>query len=244
MNRKEALEFLDLSEPASDKDIFTRLADKQTYFTHLCENAPNDFLKKLHEGNLEKILQIKTMLGMPKADNQPATPSRSAAPAWPPAADRAEFTARPAAVAAHTNTQGPAAWLIRHTENQAAKTYALYPGKNIAGRAIQPNAKMVLVDDDPYVSNIHAVFEVLTVNPLKILVTDDAAANNGKPSRNGTYINGNEERITKSVLIGENDTVQIGYTKFTVRANNAPVHKMVRDVEESEFVKTVVINIF
>ena len=237
MNRKEALEFLDLSEPASDRNIFTRLAEKQIYFTHLCENAPNDFLKKLHEGNLEKILQIKNMLGIPGAEDQSAQPS------LPPAGQRAESPDR-SAVAAYSNAQGPAAWLIRHTENQPSKTYALYPGKNIAGRSVRPNAKMVLVDDDPYVSNIHAVLEVLTVNPLKILVTDDAASNNGKPSRNGTYINGNEERIVKSALIGENDTVQIGYTKFTVRANNAPVYKMIRDVEESEFVKTVVINIF
>jgi FHA domain len=236
MNRKTALEFLDLSEPVSDRDIFTRLVEKQTYFTHLCDNAPNDFLKKLHEKNLEKILQIKNMLGIPPAEDQ-------SPPSKPPGMQRAEFPDRPAG-ATYAGAQQPAAWLIRHTENQPAKTYALYPGKNIAGRSIQPNAKTVLVDDDPYVSNIHAVLEVLTVNPLKILVTDDAASNNGKPSRNGTYINGNEERIAKSALLGENDTVQIGYTKFTIRANNKPVPKMIRDVEESEFVKTVVINFF
>jgi len=240
MNRKEALEFLELAEPASERDIVTRIAEKQTYFTHLCANAPNDFLKRLHEGNLEKILLIREMLGMPK-DEPKAAPKATPVYSQPPY--RRDIQQEPVG----DNGAGgelPVAWLVRHTENQSAKTYPLYIGRNIAGRSRQSGGKMVLIDDDPYVSNTHAVLEILHVAPLKILVSDDTASNNGKPSRNGTYINGNMDRIAKPVLIGENDTIQIGYTKLIVRANKAPVHQIIRDVEDTEFVKTVVINIY
>jgi len=234
MNRKDALEFLELADHASDLDIELRLSEKKNYFTHLCENAPNDFLKKLHGENIEKILLIRNLLGLknpgPAQDVNKLVYQR--VDIYQGQADK---SSRPGQ---------PVAWLVRHTENQSPKTYPLYLGKNVVGRSVQPGMNAILIDDDPYVSNRHAVLDILNMSPLKILLSDDQNANHGKASRNGTYINGSEDRLIKPLQIGENDTIQIGCTKLIVRVNNAALDRIVREVEETEFMKTVVINIF
>jgi pSer/pThr/pTyr-binding forkhead associated (FHA) protein len=210
--------------------------DKLTYFQRLSENAPNDFLRKLHTSNTEKIktLQIE-MLGVSSANNDDAKNRHT------PASNN--NYQQPAAQQPQPNASA-AAWLVRHTENQSAKTFPLFYGKNFVGRANQPSNHTVVINDDPYVSRVHAILDVVAINPLQIVVCDEAATNGGKPSKNGTYINGDDRRLSKKITIRENDTLQIGMTKLIVRLNNTSIHKIVQEVEESDYMKTVVIDIF
>ena len=236
MTRKEVLEFLELPDSSTDKDIRIRMNDKLTYFQRLSENAPNDFLRKLHTSNTEKIktLQIE-MLGADAANNN-RDAKNNHLPVSSYQYQEPVAQAQPNALAV--------AWLVRHTENQSAKTFPLYYGKNFVGRANQPTNHTVVINDDPYVSRVHAMLDVISINPLQINVHDEAASNGGKPSKNGTYINGDDRRLSKKLTIRENDTVQIGTTKLIVRLNNTSIHKIVQEVEESDYMKTVVIDIF
>ena len=59
MTKKEALEFLELPESATDVEIKIRMADKLSYFEELSEKAPSDFLRRLHGKNVAKIKKIQ-----------------------------------------------------------------------------------------------------------------------------------------------------------------------------------------
>jgi pSer/pThr/pTyr-binding forkhead associated (FHA) protein len=227
MNRAEVLEFLELPESATDHEIRVRMNDKLAYFQRLSENAPNDFLRKLHTSNTEKIRTMQNQMG------GDAPPARS----HQPAAYQQPAPQQP------SSSKSEVAWLVRHTENQSAKTFPLYYGKNYIGRNPQMGPAIIL-DEDPYISRVHALLEVININPLQVVVSDDANSNGGKPSKNGTYVNGDEKRLSRRMTIGTNDTIQVGMTKLIVRLNNTSIHKIVREVEESDYMKTVVIDIF
>lgn len=244
MTRKEALEFLELPDSSTDNDISLRLNDKLTYFQRLSENAPNEFLRKLHTTNTEKVktLQLE-MLGAGAANNAGA--KNTYAPTSQNSYQQPGSQNSYQQPAAHANSDASAvALLIRHTENQSAKTFPLYYGKNFVGRANHATGHTVIINDDPYVSRVHAVLEVVDIKPLQIVVYDEGAGASGKPSKNGTYINGDDRRLSRKATIRENDTIQIGMTKLIIRLNNTSVKKIVQEVEESDYMKTVVIDIF
>lgn len=233
MTRAEVLEFLELPESATDHDIRVRMDDKLAYFQKLSENAPNEFLRKLHTSNTEKIRNLQSMMHGNVAPAQP-----KAAPAYQQQPVEQFHASSPVA-------KPQVAWLVRHTENQSCSTYPLYYGRNYIGRNQHSSGTAtVIINDDLYISRTHALLEVININPLQIIVSDDAASNNGKPSKNGTYINGDEKRLTHKTTISANDTIQVGMTKLIVRLNNTSIHKIVQEVEESEYMKTVVIDVF
>lgn len=236
MNRAEVLEFLELPDSATDNDIRVRMNDKLSYFQRLSENAPNDFLRKLHTSNTEKIktLQLQ-MMGGEVGNTQPQHVGDAAY-------NRNINAGHHATTRSGNRTE--VAWLVRHTENQSAKTFPIFYGKNYIGRNTHASGSSIVINEDPYISRIHALLEVINVNPLQVVVTDDAQSNGGKPSKNGTYINGDDKRLAQRITIGPNDTIQVGMTKLIVRLNNTSLHKIVQEVEESDYMKTVVIDIF
>lgn len=249
MTKQEILDFLDLPESTSDQEIKVRLADKLAYFQLLSENAPNDFLRKLHINNTQKVKDIQAQLMQAAAVTRPSVqaPVSSSSSSNRQAVSAVNnfqpgnTGAQPAALAPN---QEAAAWLVRHTENQPAKTFPLYQGKNFIGRNNYPGVPTIVIAEDPYISRTHTLLDVTSTNPLQIIVSDGAVAVGGKPSKNGTYLNGNERRIQRKEIMEENDTIQIGMTKFQVKANKTSINKIVQEVEESEYMKTVVIDIF
>jgi hypothetical protein len=235
MDLKEVLEFLELPDNATNNQISTGLSDKLKYFQKLMENAPNDSLKNLHKKNIDKIKGFQALLpqqtGLSKGnfnENQRLThPSISSYHG-----DR-------------SMDRNVLAFLIRHTEQQAIKTYPLFEGKNIIGRMIKNGSdNLVIIDDDSYVSRVHAVIEITNDKNLEVTISDDNFSNGAKASKNGTYINGNENRINKPSRLAENDTIQIGVTKLILRYNNNSINRIIDEVEESNYMKTVVINLF
>lgn len=229
MTRKEVLEFLELPESASDNDIRVRMSDKLVYFQRLSENAPNEFLRKLHTSNTEKIRHMQSeLLGPgPVLSNPSPQPANTYA-----------------APSSSTINKTEVGWLIRHTENQSSKTFSLYYGKNYIGRNPVAGHPSIVLDDDPYISRIHALLEVINIDPLQVVISDEPGSNGGKASKNGTYINGDEQRLIRKTIIGPNDTIQVGMTKLVIRLNNTSIHKIVQEVEESDYIKTVVIDVF
>ena len=138
----------------------------------------------------------------------------------------------------------PVGWLVRHTENKSVKSFPLFFGKNYIGRKIQPGFKpFIEVEDDLFVSRIHAVLTVEGAAPFMFYITDSPATNGGKPSKNGTYVNGSGERVHVKTVLRDYDTVQIGETKFVLRFEIGDLLKMQEEVEDRAYMHTVVIKI-
>jgi pSer/pThr/pTyr-binding forkhead associated (FHA) protein len=243
MTREEMFEFLELPEDTSESEILERINDKLIYFQRLSENAPNEFLRKLHTENIKKMealqaqVQYKEPVKKINIDSQSTNYVSANAPVT------TVYGSNPGQVQYEQSNKTAVAWLVRHTENQSTKTFPLFYGKNYIGRNPHPNAATIILNEDPFVSRLHCLLEVTHLKPLQITVCDDAITN-GKASKNGTYINGNEKRLLKKVTISENDTLQVGMTKFAVKLNNTNVKKIVKEVEESDYMKTVIIDIF
>lgn len=232
MSIKEAIEFLELPATATDYQIGIALQDKLQYFEKLLENAPNDFLKRLYAKNVEKTKAFQSLIPHQTGPaNASLYENRYAA--------RAPGKATPA-----ERDSDILAFLIRHNEGQASKTYPLYEGKNIIGRTVKSGElNAVLIDDDNYVSRAHALIEVVKGSTLEMILSDSDVSNGGKASKNGTYVNGNAKRIKKAVVLEENDTIQIGMTKLIIRYNNGNIDKIIDEVEDSNYMRTVVINL-
>lgn len=238
MNRNEVLEFLELPESASDADLKSRLSDKLNYFQTLSENAPSEFLKKVYLQNIDKVKTIQRTLFQETVS--------ASQPLHRPQVQNQQPANYQQPVSHHQQqySQNPVAWLIRHTENQSAKTFPLFPGRNIVGRNPQPGVNTILLDDDAYVSRVHAVIDVVVTHGYDFYISDNPSANGGKASKNGTYLNGNDHRLVQKTKLKENDTIQLGMTKLILRHNNTSINKIVHEVEESDYMKTVVIDIF
>jgi len=305
MDRKEALEFLELPEYASPAEIKEKIETKLAYFENLSEKAPSPFVRKLHARNVARVKEIKTLskdrpaarapiytqpvtipemikneqaAPAPVAEMPPpppppvveaAPPAVEAAPrfvetppppvveAAPPVVETAPppVEETPAVTTSITRTavryskpardpNEPLAWLVRHTENQSNDTYPLHAGKNYIGRKEKPGSTpFIAVKEDPYISKIHAVVIAEPGDPATFYLADDPATNGDKASTNGTYLNGNGDRITKKTLLQNNDTIQVGITKLILRYNDNPLDRILKEVAGKDYVHTVVIDV-
>ncbi|MCQ2252710.1 MAG: FHA domain-containing protein [Bacteroidales bacterium] len=119
-----------------------------------------------------------------------------------------------------------AGWLILHTEGLEPISYELHEGRNRIGRISSQNTPDVGVADDKLMSRNHAVL-VVRLNERNVYeyILADNAAIQGKPSLNGTYVNGNSERIGDNpVFLKDGDTIQCGVTKFVLQTAQVAVN--------------------
>ncbi len=135
-----------------------------------------------------------------------------------------------------------AGWLIVHTEGKEHVNYKLFEGKTFIGRET-PNYSPDIPLKDTYVSRKHAVIitKLNENNFYEYYVLDNAEVN-GKPSMNGTFVNGSNSRLgDKPVKIIDGDTVQIGLTKFVLKSAeiSIDVDEAIRLVKKQEYQTTV-----
>ena len=136
-----------------------------------------------------------------------------------------------------------AGWLIIHTEGENHKDFELFEGKNIIGRST-PNYSPDIALTDNYLSRRHAVLIVRLNknNFFEYYIGDNADINNGKPSMNGTFVNGSIERITNKIVeIKEDDTIQVGKIKLVLKSAKISVNvdEAIKLVEKQNYQKTV-----
>ncbi len=207
---QEYFEFLELQNNATQAEIIQRIDEKQKLFSQLMQNAPNDYLKSIHQKNISKLVEIEQTLtrGYVKPEQQTANEI-------------------------FIESDGAIAWLIRHTENKNSKSFPLFSGTNFIGRSSNNKLNEIIIDDDIYISRNHAT----------ILIENDNYKITDLGSKNGTYINGQEQKI-ESLNLNNLDTIQIGNTKIVLKiASNKNVDALVKEVDSSEYMKTIVINI-
>lgn len=251
MTQKEAFEFLELPESATRSQIKIRLVEKLEYFEHLSEHAPSDFLRRIHAKNVDKVRSIQQEFfpwSTLESGSEVILPYDQGEEPGQAEEDILNTTFVIVGQGAKTppapeKPAGPFGWLICHTENKPAKVWPLQTGKNYIGRKAQPNVEpFIAIEDDPYISRIHAVIYVADGTPAECFVMDSAAANNGQPSRNGTYINGNKARVEKKETLDQHDTIQIGITKLVIRFNTKDLQEVLEEVEKSGYIPTVAID--
>lgn len=133
-------------------------------------------------------------------------------------------------------------WLVRHNENQENISFELKEGRNIIGRPTSFFSPEVSIDDE-YVSRRHAVINVILnqFNVYEYYIADNEEVNDGKASKNGTYVNGKAERISDPIRLIDGDTIQIGKTKLVLKTADitVDVKDAIRLVKRQEYITSI-----
>lgn len=253
MTRIEAFTFLELPEKATAFEIKQRLVEKLEYYENLSRNAPSDFLRKLNARHVEKVKTIQQEF--PEWDPQKPElsvefPEDEMDQAMKEAEEAAGLLTTPVIISSKdkhsfdekTKFPDPPGWLIMHTEDRPSKTFALSAGNNYIGRKADPILNpFIVIEDDNFISKVHAVVYVDQGEQLSFYVMDDARSNGGRESRNGTFVNGDPSRIMQRTILQEGDTIQVGHTKLVLKVNKANIRHIVQEVKKSKFVHTIVL---
>ena len=140
------------------------------------------------------------------------------------------------------------AWLIVHTEGRTPVYYEVFEGQNVFGRWGDGYEVDIEIQEDTYVSRSHAhvLVEQDFLGRFRFSLWDDGAHRiGGRTSTNGTYVNGNKERLPggKAVFLEDGDTIQVGETKLVFKLVNEEqndVQVVATEVISGEYTKTVV----
>lgn len=141
-----------------------------------------------------------------------------------------------------------AGWLVVHTEEKAPVTYELFEGKNVIGRPDGGNHVDIPVEDERFVSRAHCSILVKKdfLHRFVYVLSDGTGEPGSKPSTNGTFVNGLEERLPerKKVYLKDGDIVQVGETKLAFKDTYTSFNyeDAASKVLETDYTKTVVIN--
>lgn len=212
---QDILDILELEASVSIENARDKAIKKLPYFEQLFEAAPNQVLKNIHDRNLQKL---NNFINTTSNNISPVHSNQN-----------------------HIQTQSHiVGWLICHTENMPIKEFELYDGLNYIGRKSQGYAQEIIINDD-YVSRLHGVIEI--INNEFILY--DIGMLQSQFSKNGIFVNGHSKKIQAKVKLNSNDTIQIGMTKLILKINNTiSIQDHIKEVENLDYVKTVVIDLF
>ena len=62
MDKAEALGFIGLKEPVSEKGVMDKYTERYNYFQMLYSNAPSKVVEQIQQQNLQKLILAKKML--------------------------------------------------------------------------------------------------------------------------------------------------------------------------------------
>jgi len=252
MTQKDAFDFLELPESATKSQIKIRLVEKLEYFEHLSQHAASDFLRRIHAKNVDKVRAIQREFfpwSSFESESEIILPLEHGDEIILPEEEIIHTTpiiissAGQIQEAFPVKREGPFGWLISHTENSPTKVYPLQVGKNYIGRKLQAGfTPFIVIENDPYISRIHAVVDINEKPTDECYIMDSAASNNGQPSKNGTYVNGDKKRIEEKVGLNDGDTIQIGVTKLMLKYNTKELKDILSEVERSGYITTIEID--
>lgn len=141
-----------------------------------------------------------------------------------------------------------AGWLIVHTEHKPPVSYELYVGDNFFGTPADGYLVDIPIEGDRYVSRCHANLRVSKdfLHRFHYELFDNGSRRPQGPSTNGTYINGNSQRLSADtvVFLMDGDTLQIGETKLVFKnvQEVATVEEAATEVLQTDFTKTVILS--
>lgn len=257
MTKEEALAFLELPDTALTAEIKVRLSERLTHYETLSEKAPSDFLRRLNARHLEKVktilkesVQWPSFVADPESLQQEniseETVEEPALTVYIVASMKEAVLkeAKAKETAKKRLPDEPAGWLIKHTENQPLKTYPLKTGINFAGRK-QPASMspFIVIEGDDFISRVQCVIYADENNFFEFYISDPSSFNNGKTSKNGTYINGSSTVVKEKIKLADGDAIQLGITKFIIRFNTGiGIDQIIQEVEQLKYTDAVLLN--
>lgn len=186
-----------------------RYKERLQYFRMLYAHAPNKSIEQIQQRNLEKLEEVKRYLLQALAARQQLLEQKFGPPELKIGALQKE----------HVAANGATGWLILHTERRKPAAFALFSGVNFLGRKKSTEAgNYIVIDDDPYVSRIHAFIKCHHTGDNLFFELYDGDGT--KPSANGVFVNGHHQRVRASCVLSHGDTIQIGNTKLVLRFKN------------------------
>ncbi|GAB4002258.1 hypothetical protein GCM10028807_60530 [Spirosoma daeguense] len=140
-------------------------------------------------------------------------------------------------------------WLIVKDEQTETQTFVLQMGTNTIGRQsnLSPSTHMIVTNDE-FMSRPHCTITV-KIGPdgnVAYLLQDGATRQDGswKYSTNGTYLNGEEPRLSEfdSLYLNDGDVIQIGITKLVLKTIqlSQSLQRAHRQVEDMDYGRTVI----
>lgn len=139
-------------------------------------------------------------------------------------------------------------WLVIHDENKAPASYDLFIGDNFFGTEAEGYEVDIPIINDVYVSRSHANIRVSRdfFNRFHYQLLDDGSRRPQGPSLNGTYINGNENRLPadQSIYLKDGDTIQVGETKLVFKTTeySHTIKEAATAVLNSDYTHTVLLS--
>ncbi|MEO6670251.1 MAG: FHA domain-containing protein [Ferruginibacter sp.] len=254
MDRKEILSVLELPVETTDIQINKKLEEKIQQYEALSNDSPSAFLRRLNAQHVLKLMTIKkellVILKQPvpeikeeiKNDPGSAPANVLTMPVIIPSSLRK--LEKKETKTSEPEIKPPPAYLVRHTESKTVKSFPLSEGKNYIGR--KPHAtlnNLIALEDDDFVSRIHAMIYVDGQNEANNYIEDSVVSNEGKISKNGVFINGNVKRIMSKTILKDNDVIQVGETKLIFRLNLNGLERILEETEDRSYMHTVVIRL-
>lgn len=248
MTRKEALDFLELPDNATDQQARQRLADKLLYFQEQIEKAPSDFLKNLNARHLAKTKIIQKEFPVWSIKQPEISIAFSNEELEEPEVGNNDFEYLTTPVIVSGKSKGKddgsgkllpdiPGWLITIASDKPSQTFGLLVGNNYIGRKADPAFNpFILVENDPYLSKVHAIVIIERSVKDNFYLADPPAA-----SRNGIFLNGSTDRVVGKVTLKEGDTIQVGSTKFLLKINSQVQPVISEKTQKNRFVHTVIL---
>ena len=137
-------------------------------------------------------------------------------------------------------------WFVMHAQGQPTISFELFLGDNVIGRQSPSHDVDIPIENgDRCISRKHAIIRVTKDfnNTIKASIIDDGSINNGQPSTNGVYINGNPARLGQhdQYELKNGDSVQIGKTTFVFKGvyDNISNDHAVTEVLQTQYTSVI-----
>ncbi len=194
------IELLEVDDNAGIALIAERLSDRYQYFSTLVSTAPTIQLRAIYQKKLSELEILAKHYSVKITTSESEQRLKDASPRLSREVEMVSLQQ---------------ALLVLHTEGRALQSFQLLPGINILGRNQGTSGNTILIDDD-YMSRAHAVVEIISLKEKAAMLYDIGELPGHKPSTNGVFLNGNEQRLTGKVALQPNDTLQVGYAKLVL----------------------------
>ncbi|MCB0644916.1 MAG: FHA domain-containing protein, partial [Phaeodactylibacter sp.] len=141
-----------------------------------------------------------------------------------------------------------AGWLIVHTEDKEPVSYDLFFGDNFFGTEAEGYKVDIPIEGDKYVSRSHANIRISKdfLHRFHYELLDDGSRRPQGPSLNGTYVNGNQDRLPQDarVFLQDGDTIQVGETKLVFKSTMEAhsVEEAATSVLNTDYTATVILS--